>query len=177
MVTMADLPENYNMTLYRGNTQVGISQNTGLNTETITYVNTQTPTTFYVYVYPAGSAFNNSVCYSLVAQISAAGFRVGQGGDNGELEEAEILTTDDFLVFPNPATSELLIRMPLGEQKSGRVRLFETTGREVYMGEFSGDEAVQTATLDVSSMRAGVYLVHFTNGEQVFIRKIVIARD
>jgi hypothetical protein len=72
---LTNLPADYDMILYRNNSQVGISQNDGTLNEQITYNNSQNSATYYARVYGYNGVFNNNICYNLLAQISGSAFR------------------------------------------------------------------------------------------------------
>jgi hypothetical protein len=171
-VSMTNLPADYDMTLFRNNNQVGISQNDGTNNEQITYNNSQSAATYYVRVYGYNGAFNNSVCYQLLAQISGGAFRSADGeiDETGSFDNVE----DEFLIFPNPASGEVTLVVPFGKHAKGTVNMFDMTGKLVYTQQMEGDRALKTFNMDVSGYQAGVYMISFTSGEKTFTNKLVV---
>lgn len=173
-VTMTNLPADYDMILYRNNNQVAISENDGTNNEQITYNNSQSATTYYVRVYGYNGAFNNSVCYQLLAQISGSAFRTAEG----ETEETEAFDAvqNEFLVFPNPTSGEITLVVPFGKHAKGVINLHDLTGKLVYSQQMEGDRALKTFNMDVSGHQPGVYMITFTSGENTYTKKLVVTR-
>jgi hypothetical protein len=170
-VSLTNLPADYDMILYRNNSQVGISQNDGTLNEQITYNNSQNSATYYARVYGYNGVFNNNICYNLLAQISGSAFRNIDGEE--EIFEMEPIE-DEFLVFPNPTSGEITLVVPFGKHAKGSLSIFDMTGKLMYKQDMEGDRIVKTLNMDVSEFQSGMYLVTFTSGEKVFTQKLAI---
>ncbi|MBK8548667.1 MAG: T9SS type A sorting domain-containing protein [Saprospiraceae bacterium] len=170
-VSLTNLPADYDLTLWRNNQQVGISQNDGTLNEQITYNNSQNTATYYARVYGYNGAFNNNICYSLLAQTSGSAFR----NINGEEEIYEMEPLDDeFLVFPNPTSGEITLVVPFGKHGKGCISMFDMTGKLMYKQNLEGDRIVKTLQMDISEFQSGMYLVTFTSGDKVFTQKLAV---
>ncbi|MBI5914536.1 MAG: fibronectin type III domain-containing protein [Bacteroidetes bacterium] len=77
-ITMTNLPFDYDVYLYRGNTLVGYSENPDTEDEEIVY-NTNIVGTYYVKVIGYNGAYSNSLCYTLQANIRNTPFRLSGG--------------------------------------------------------------------------------------------------
>jgi hypothetical protein len=159
------------MILYRSNTQVGISENDATTNEQITYNNTQGATTYYVKVYGYNGA-NSSLCYNFLAEISATALRTTEG--NIVADDIQPVN-DEFLIFPNPASSEVSLLVPFGKHAEGLLTVTDITGKSITSMNLSGDRTVKTFTMDVSGFNGGLYFVNFKSGEKSYTQKLVIA--
>lgn len=72
-------------------------------------------------------------------------------------------------VFPNPVQDKLILRSDVSTPVS--YQLVDITGRQILNGEFNIN-----ATLDLSSLESGVYLIRFESGKNQFIQKIVVEK-
>lgn len=173
-VTMTNLPADYDMRLYRNNSQVAISQNDGTNDEQIIFNTTTAATTYYVQVYGYNGAFNNNSCYNLLAEISGTNFR--QGKEEEEPSHFE-LVEDEFLVFPNPTSGDVTMMIPFGKHATGTLQIYDIAGKLMFSQSMEGDRTVKTFNMDVSSFQAGMYLINFTSGEKQYKQKLAIVRQ
>jgi hypothetical protein len=169
-VTMTNLPADYDMELYRNNTFIMLSENDALNDELVKHNTTQNSATYYVKVYGFDGA-NSSSCYTLLAQRSANAFR--SIGDAEDVMGEPI--QDEFLVFPNPASSEISLVVPLGKNSDGLLTISDITGKQMISQNLYGDQNTHTYNMDVSAFKNGIYLIHFQSGEKVYTQKLIIA--
>ncbi|MEZ4910046.1 MAG: M43 family zinc metalloprotease [Saprospiraceae bacterium] len=172
-VSMTNLPADYDMILYRGNSQVGISQNDATSDEQITYNNTKSATTYYVKVYGYNGA-NSANCYDFLAQISASSFRTINGEVSDDGLNAE-LVQDEFLIFPNPASTEITMVIPFGEHAEGKLTISDITGKTIVSQQMCGDRTLKTISMDVSEFNGGLYIINFRSGDKSYTQKLVIA--
>lgn len=75
----------------------------------------------------------------------------------------------DVNIYPNPVTNNLSIDNNIGLEMN--VMLMNIQGKVVYTNEFSG----MSSTVDVSNLKAGVYLVQvYTESKNVVVERVVI---
>ena len=88
----------------------------------------------------------------------------------GTLDPAD--RTIDFVVFPNPASGTLFVeaRAAIGFEKV-HIRVYSVLGRLVVGHEM--DRSMQKASIDVSGLGSGLYLLEYSSGSTV-LRKMVI---
>lgn len=170
-VTMTNLPADYDMELYRGNTFIMLSENDGTNDELVKHNTTQSTATYYVKVFGYNGA-NSASCYTLLAQRSASAYR--SVGDDEEQTNGE-LVKEEFLVFPNPASSDITLVVPFGKHTDGYLTICDITGKVIITQKVSGDRNVKTFNMDVSSFDNGLYFVNFISGDKTQTQKLVIA--
>ncbi len=153
-VTLTGLPADYDLRLYRNNTNVASSSNGGTTSETINY--TATANTYYARVVGYNGAFNATSCYTLKVQLGTAS------------REEELITLNKISVFPNPVANSVMVRIP-DIQGIANIRLFDIYGK-MLMQRSSGQVNTQ---LDVAALPAGVYMVRVMNNGKESTMKIV----
>ncbi|MFM9909438.1 MAG: fibronectin type III domain-containing protein [Chitinophagaceae bacterium] len=160
-LTLTTLPLDYDLRLYRNNSQVAISQNGGSSSETINY--TATTGTYYARVYGFNNANNASVCYTLKVQLGTASMP-------GEFNGAEILSGRKISVFPNPVNELLNINIT-GLNGKAFIKVFDINGRLV-----ANRSTTQiNSTVDVKKLSKGVYYISIddANGKVIHRSKFV----
>jgi hypothetical protein len=153
-VTLTGLPADYDLRLYRNNTNVASSSNSGITNETINY--TATSNTYYARVVGFNGAFNATSCYTLKVQLGTAS------------REEDLIILNKISVFPNPVANSIMVRIP-DIQGIANIRLFDMYGKTL-MQRSSGQVNTQ---LDVSTLPAGVYMVKVMNNGKESTMKIV----
>lgn len=173
-IDLTSLPADYDVRLYRGASQVGISQNAGTADELIKYNNNQSATTYYVYVYGYGGVSNANDCYDLKASISSSAFR----GEDGSTEAVATIedVTEDFVMFPNPASTEIVLDIQLVTDAPTQISLFDATGKEVIKTSRELTKGDSMTTVDISQLAPGVYFVRVNNGQMTATRRLIINR-
>jgi len=145
-VTLGTLPADYDLRLYRNNTQVGSSANSGTTSETINY--TATAGTYYARVVGFNNANNASNCYTLRVQLGTAS------------RPAELIT-EKVIIFPNPVTSTVNIRID-DLQGMADIRVFDMYGKLVQQKR----SALVNTLMDLSKLTAGMYFIRVKNGDK-----------
>lgn len=155
-VTLTTLPADYDLRLYRNNSNVASSSNAGTANETINY--TATANTYYARVVGFSGAFNAASCYILKVQLGTA-----------SMAEPMLVEATKVRVFPNPVNDELSVNV---RDISGpvTVNIYDMQGRIVL-----SQQVTQSGSLNVSKLTKGVYFVRMTDqkGEHVAEEKIV----
>jgi carboxypeptidase T len=82
------------------------------------------------------------------------------------------LESDELLVYPVPAKDYIIIDFG-GKSSSGLIELINLTGESVMSDEISN---VTTRLYNLSSFRQGIYMLRFTTGEKVHVKKILLIR-
>jgi hypothetical protein len=175
-IELTTLPFDYDVRLYRNNTQVGISQNDGTTDELIIYNTTTSATTYRVQVYGYNGAFSTTQCYTLKASISASNWRT-DGTTDGPFTEIEIpVEVEDlgFGMFPNPASNQLTVEVPMTADADVQVSIFDLAGKASVQEHRTLSKGDNRMTLDVSKLANGVYFVQVRNGEASHTRKLVV---
>ncbi|MGB1577204.1 MAG: T9SS type A sorting domain-containing protein, partial [Flavobacteriales bacterium] len=83
----------------------------------------------------------------------------------GVLEAADMLN-----IYPNPASD--VLRIQISANQIGYVWVKDLAGREVISSPLQGN----TATLDLSAVPAGTYVIQVSNGETTQTQKFQIVR-
>jgi hypothetical protein len=85
------------------------------------------------------------------------------------ITEIQQVSTDDLIVYPNPAQESLMIDIPARFQK-GRVKLISLLGQTISTVGIHGNTSVQ---LDLKPLAPGVYILEVENGADRKFRHIV----
>ncbi len=173
-VTLSNLPDNYDLRLYRPNgASAGSSANTGTITETIVY-NAKSVGTYTVYVYGFNGAFNASSCYTLLVELSATNFApVGNEPDNNK---TGIVKVGGLKVFPDPAKSIVNISFDAIVKGKAAVEIFDQSGTRVINRSLNVDKGINFGTIDISRLAAGVYIVKVKQADGINVQKLVVGK-
>ncbi|MBL7730535.1 MAG: fibronectin type III domain-containing protein [Chitinophagaceae bacterium] len=157
-VTLSTLPADYDLRLYRNNTQVAISQNGGTTSETINY--TATAGTYYARVYGFNNVSNATNCYTLRVALGTA--------TRGE----ELITGTEMKVnvFPNPAKNVLNVNIA-GNTDKKNITVFDVNGKLV----ISSSANQPTTSLDITQLSSGIYFlkVNSLDGKALYQQKFI----
>lgn len=82
----------------------------------------------------------------------------------------------DILVFPNPAGSQVTIKLPLKENTTVQVELLNTEGRSVLKRSYALQQGTQEIILDLLAIAAGSYFIHLTGDNLNVNRQLVIQK-
>ncbi|MBI3234906.1 MAG: T9SS type A sorting domain-containing protein [Bacteroidetes bacterium] len=76
---------------------------------------------------------------------------------------------NDFKVYPNPATNS--IHISAANLKMGNIELYDMEGKVIK--SFISNVGTSNLDLDISDLRAGIYLLKSRNNEGVYIQKFI----
>ncbi|GGE98610.1 peptidase M36 [Hymenobacter cavernae] len=139
----------------------------------------------------ADSIYNNKANTALIWQVFARrgmGIDAVQGSSNsltdntaGYLVPIRVLATqsqqdrDQLLeLYPNPANSELTVRLPVKSKTPVQVSLLTTLGKTVQTVSVPTVELQQGTQLNTSSVAAGLYIVQLRSDAGTFTKKVLI---
>lgn len=77
-------------------------------------------------------------------------------------------TENDFLIYPNPASTTLTIELAAGS-KQWAVNIHNVQGQEVLQTTLN----IKHQTLNISNLSPGIYFLTLDNAEQTVSRKFV----
>jgi len=175
-VDLTNLPADYDLKLYRGNSLKVTSENGGTNPEQTIYNNTEAVATYTAYVYGYQGVFNNSVCYSLVASLSSSNWRA-DGSTDGQVEEIELAVQFEnagFGLFPNPTSKQVTVEVPMETEADVQITIFDPSGKAAVQQHRTLGKGDNQMIFDVSALPTGVYFVQVRNGEMSHTRKLVV---
>lgn len=117
------------------------------------------------------SVFLNSVDFS-----SATGY---VGATNGLIKKytPESLTSvsnfdsNDFVVYPNPASTGGPVRIQLNAEAQAEVRILDAQGRSYKNGIVGKNEE-----LNITDLSAGIYFIEVKTGERVGVKRLVVTK-
>jgi Pregnancy-associated plasma protein-A/Secretion system C-terminal sorting domain len=158
-IDLTTLPADYDVKLFRGSTQVGISQLGGTANEQIKY-NNGSVTTYYVQVYGYNGASSTTSCYSLKMSLSNTAWR-SSGGDEVEVEQninlEKIQDPISVNAYPNPTTGKFTIDV-LNTQNASQAQLMiiDITGKIVYSKALELGNGVTSSEVELN-VAGGLY--------------------
>ncbi|MCB0584161.1 MAG: T9SS type A sorting domain-containing protein, partial [Phaeodactylibacter sp.] len=95
----------------------------------------------------------------------------------GQRKQAGQVAPPSYMkLFPNPVKEEL--NVIFHQQQTGQVRLMVTSlaGQQVYQEAFMADKGRQEATVDVSQLAPGIYLIHVLTEGEALVKRFVVTR-
>lgn len=173
-IDLSGLPADYDVRLYNpSGTQVGISQNGGTTAEVINY-NTTTVGTWKVQVYGYNGVYNNSVCYTLKASISASAFREGEEPVEAEMQQQTVAASLNIAsVFPNPTNGKLNMQFVSAKDQLIEILITDVAGRVVLTSSMNAAEGDNFTTIDMISLENGYYNVMINDGTNRSCKKVL----
>lgn len=161
-VGLTTLPANYELAVLNSSgTQIGISQNSGTQSESVSL--NVAAGNYYAKVFPKGNANSSKSCYTLRVQTGTA-TRAATAAPNME----NVNTNFTISLFPNPAGEQLNVSVE-GVHNKTEIKVYNLMGKLVMHHE-SGNTITQ---LNISNLSAGFYLVHVSDGNQTRTAKFV----
>lgn len=179
-IELTNLPADYDVRLYKGNsnTILAVSQNGGTADETLIYNTTSVSSSYYAYVYGYGGAYSNTSCYTMRVSLSSSNFR-NDGSTDGEVEEFEVpvvFENADFGIFPNPATEQVTIEVPMESDSDVQVTILDPSGKSALKQNRVLSKGDNRMNFDVSRLPNGIYFVEVRNGKSSSTRKLVVQK-
>jgi hypothetical protein len=182
-VNVTQLPKNYNLEHYFNSVFVVGSYNTGTTDESITRTS-QPAGTYYFRVYAAASAtdFDSNNDYKISATVAPIiPMEAGNEGDIIDLNAATVniepINPDElFMVdlFPNPASSELNIKIESGLENQCTLEIYNFNGTKVMSRILNLIEGENLETLSVDDLPTGMYFVRLNDGVHQVSKKLTI---
>jgi hypothetical protein len=174
-VDLTNLPNDYDLKLYRSSTLLGTSENAGTASEQL-IVNTTTVSSNYVaYVYGYNGA-SNAACYNLRVSLSTSNWRT-DGSTDGEQTQMEIpviFENAGFGMFPNPAKDMVMIEVPVEAESDVQVSVMDASGRVAVQENRVMSKGNNQVQVDLARLSTGIYFVQVRNGDTINTRKLVV---
>jgi hypothetical protein len=171
-VTLTNLPANYDLTLYNNKgTQLAASTNTGTSDETVVY-NTNKPGSYDVKVSGVSGAFSATQCYTLQVLIGSGTFtaNVADGSENTNLVRGGLN------LYPVPASTAITFSFDAYAKGKAAITIINQLGQEVYNKQVGVSNGINFNNIDVSLLKAGVYILKVNNGKEIQTKKLIISK-
>ena len=134
-------------------------------------------------VLPGGSGLTPSQVLSSVVEmrilsnpnaswIGESGLRVMDLNDitaSTTLSTNEIVSTNEFSISPNPATSKLNVYLPQNS-KNASISVYDVLGKKVYSKSI---DALTSTSIDVSNWNSGVYIIRISSDNTTQTKRFV----
>lgn len=160
-VFLTTLPANYELAVLNSSGgQIGISQNSGSKSESVTL--SVAAGVYYAKVFPKGTANNIRSCYTLKVQTATA-TRIIPTITGGTSTATKENSNQNFTInlFPNPAGDQLNVWVE-GVDKRPVIKVYNLMGKLV-MQQGTSNMLTQ---LNISKLPAGFYMVHVNDGNE-----------
>jgi hypothetical protein len=170
------LPADYDLKLFRGSTQVGISQLGGTSSELIKY-NNGTVTTYYAQVFGYSGAMSTTSCYNLKMSLSATAWRTA-GGDEVEVEQninpEKITTAIDVSVYPNPTRGNFTVDVLNTEEASeAMLMLVDVTGKTLLSRSINLSTGMNTIDIETQAA-SGLYQLIVRTPNTISTKRVLV---
>lgn len=175
-VDLTNLPADYDLKLYRGNTLLGTSENPDTQNEVLISNTTTVANNYIAYVYGYNGVFNNDVCYTLRVSLSATNWRT-DGSTDGDTETFELpvlFENAGFGMFPNPAKDMVTIEVPVQAESDVQVSIMDAAGRVAVQENRVMGKGNNQVQVELGRLVTGIYFVQVRNGETVHTRKLIV---
>lgn len=160
-VWLTTLPANYDLAvLNSGGTQLGLSQNSGSKSESVTL--NLAAGDYYAKVFPKGTANNAKSCYTLKVQTATAtGVTATRVGETAAATMENVKQKFAVTLFPNPANNQLNVWLD-GVDNRPVIKVYDLMGKLVMQ---QGSNNILTQ-LNISKLPAGFYMVNVNDGKE-----------
>jgi len=107
-------------------------------------------------------------------------YRLKQTDYDGKYTWSEIIPVeftnlkDYFVLYPNPATENVLLMYYSSFPKTATVRIHDIKGTLVQSSKVESDKGMNKTSLDISSLEAGVYVVYLDDEYRSLKKRLVI---
>jgi hypothetical protein len=166
---LSDLPANYDMTLYNSNSaKLASAKNKGKVNDTL-IKNFSLLGTYYLKVNANQGKSNATKCYTLTLETSSIPYRL-------ENYSSDVNSLVDFSLYPNPASTKLVLTSNTDFNSPVTISVFDLLGRKVLdngrVQLTTGDEI----GMDVSSLINGTYLLKVESETGSIVKKFSVQR-
>ena len=167
-VWLTTLPGNYDLAVLNSSgTQIGISQNKGSRSESISL--SVVAGDYYAKVYPRASANSATSCYTLRVQtVTATGAKATSANVTATVAKENVNPNVTLNLFPNPAGDQLTVLVE-GVDKKTEIKVYNLMGKLVMQ-----QQSVNALTqLNISKLSSGFYVVKVNDGKQIRTAKFI----
>ncbi len=172
LVTLTNLPANYNLTLYNNNgKRLQTSANAGTSPESIAY-NNNNPGKYIVLVSGVSGAFNTTACYTLNVTTGSNTFTANIAG---AINNTAIFR-EGLKIYPIPASSSITITFDASAVGKAMLTIINQLGQEVFSKQVDINRGNNVNNLDVGKLASGLYLLRLQTGEGIQSKKLIISK-
>lgn len=167
-VTLSNLPADYDIYLYdKTNTLRAQANTTGTGNDIIIYNSNSKNTFYYVKVQNKAGAYNDFICYNLIAETSNINWQTVPG--------MQVTTFNSNLVlFPQPARTTVTIAYDDTEEGMAEMRILDMSGRLCLLQEMEVMRGRNLYDVDISRFAKGVYTLQWFIHNKTTTIKLVV---
>ncbi|MFN7117450.1 MAG: M43 family zinc metalloprotease [Saprospiraceae bacterium] len=167
-IKLSNLPADYDLRAYRSLSVLGTSATNGTADEQVIINNAFPSTTYHIRVSGYNGAFNNNQCYELIIETSSTAFR--EGGEEVPIEPQQLR------LFPNPASDEIMLDIPVQTDAPTQIMIYDITGKLLHTQVESLLEGNTLAKVNVQHLPSGLYVARVQNGTFTATERFVISK-
>lgn len=180
-ITLSDLPADYDIRLYNAKSngtigsQIGVSQQGGVSTETIVYNTPTVGAIYYLKINGYNKAYSTTDCYSLLAATSNTSFTIKKGIElSGKFEATDLIKIEPMTIYPNPAHDMVNVRIICEEAMNCDVNMINSVGKTVKVLKAHYEQGENFTTIPIDDLPQGIYFVKIYTGTESLIQKVII---
>ena len=180
-ITLTDLPADYDLRLYNAKSngtigsQIGVSQQSGLGSETIVFNTPTVGAIYYVKINGYNKVFSTTSCYSLLVSTSNTSFTVKRGIElSDKLETTDLIKIEPMTIYPNPAHDLVNVRIICEEAMNCDVNMINSVGKTVKVLKAQYEQGENFTTIPTDDLPQGIYFVKIGTGTESLMQKVII---
>ena len=180
-VTLTNLPADFDMILYKANTNgtlgaaIGQSSNIGTNNESIKYNTATVGATYYIKINGYAGAFSSTTCYTLGINTSNVNYAhdVSTIANNKIINETSE-TVSTLNIYPNPSKDDIKFHFFTVMGGAYELSVFDATGKQVLTQQKKFELGLNNAEIDANILRKGMYILRVQNENESLTQKVII---
>jgi hypothetical protein len=170
-IVLSNLPADYDLRVYNKRGKLLALSNAAFNQEEQVTLNGQEEIVYIIRVTGYKYAYNDQKCYSLTVNTAASPFQ-----DLSIYRQKYLLDAQDFVVYPNPASTDLTITADTYTETKTRIQIVNTLGKVCLEHWHSFSKNEPTFNLDITPLSSGVYSVVLLSGNERKAQRIVVSQ-
>ena len=174
-ISLSNLPYNYNMELYRGNTLIGSSQYSGTTSEYLDNHTFQSGATYYIKIFGINGVYSAFDCYSL--QINNYGNMMKISGGTTSTTDIDETATHLEQNVPNPFSDKTRIAYEL-PQNIGKAQIIITDLSGKLIKTIALNDCCGEVEVSAHDLSDGTFIYSLVgNGKVLKTNKMVVVKN
>jgi len=80
----------------------------------------------------------------------------------------------ELSLIPNPATEQVELRYNANEGESAQITIINVIGQEIYSGQTTAEQGINTLNIDLRKFHRGVYIVSLRLAGEVQSKRLIV---
>lgn len=172
IITLTGLTKNYDLNVFNSsNVLIASSANTGTQDEGILLVNDSG--TFKIQIAHDTLNFDLSNCYALHIAIDTTG---GNKSEPNLMETISTPANQHLKIYPNPSSGLITAEFESSRENEITITAFDAIGRVVFSQAMRAAEGINTYSLNLSRLNAGLYILQVKGSDVRSVMKFTIGK-